>query len=169
MEVVCLSNFDQGPFWMRPFSTNKWGVMLRDGDVKKWLPFANSADNEWFLCWERPDREEGYYVYSPEVTKMTSYAHLVYVYNAETKEFGLYVNGNDSGAKPVTTFDVGHVLSVCGMPYTDREEIAHGWNGKVAIARIYDKAYTLNNIINRYNELKPTIETLNAATINAVE
>ena len=160
MEVVCVSNFDQGQYWKRPMTSNKWGFTLKDGDVKKWAIFANSPDNDW---WNYGDRDDaGYPIYiKDQVTKMESFAHMVYVYNAETKEIGLYMNGNFSCGKNQTTFPVGSILSISGMPYTDKDEMAHGWNGKIAIARIYDEAYTQEQILGRYAELQPVIEKLN--------
>lgn len=160
MEVVCVSNFDQGNFWKRPMTSNKWGFTLKDGDVKKWAIFANSPDNDW---WNYGDRDDaGYPIYiKDQVTKMESFAHMVYVYNAETKEIGLYMNGNFSCGKNQGTFPVGSLFSISGMPYTDKDEMAHGWNGKIAIARIYDEAYTQEQILGRYAELQPVIEKLN--------
>ena len=160
MEVLCVSNFDQGQYWKRPMSSNKWGFTLKDGDIKKWAIFANSTDNDWWNYGDRNDN--GCAVYQKDlVTKMESFAHMVYVYNAETKEIGLYMNGNFSNGKNQGTFPVGSLFSISGMPYTDKDEMAHGWNGKIAIARIYDEAYTQDEIINRYNELLPAIEKLN--------
>ena len=170
MEVLCVSNFDQGQFWMRPFSTNKWGIMLKDGGEKKWVAFAQATDNNWGAYGSI--QNTGYVVYSESrgITKHESFAHIVYVYDAHTKEWATYVDGNFNGGKSENNFDVGSVLSICGMPYTDREEMAHGWNGKVAMARIYDKAYNQDAIIQRFEELQPTIKTLNAAigTLNDV-
>ena len=166
MEVLCVSNFYQGDFWMRPFSTNKWGIMLKGYPSKiesHWVAFAGATDNSWWAFGSSP--QNGYVVYSESrgITKDESFSHLVYVYDAETKEWATYVDGNFNGGKSENNFDVGSVLSICGMPYTDREEMAHGWNGKVAMARIYDKAYNQDAIIQRFEELQPTIKTLNAA------
>ena len=165
-EVVCLSNFDQGQFWMRPASSNKWGFMLRDGGHKRWATYANHGDNSWGACGNL--QQGGYHVYWdngnnywPAVNKMTSFAHIVYVYNAEAKEFGTFVNGHWNGGKPEGNFDVGSVLNVNGIPYINGEQMAHGWNGKVAIVRVYDEAMTQDQVVERYKALQPTIEKLN--------
>jgi hypothetical protein len=160
-EIVCVSNFDQGQFWMRPFSTNKWGIMLKDGPEKKWVAFAQATDNSWGAY--GVSQNNGYVVYSESrgITKHASFTHLVYVYDAHTKEWGTFVDANYNGGKPENNFDVGSIMNVNGMPYMDREETAHGWNGKVAMVRIYDEAYTQDQIIKRRQELQSTIDKLN--------
>ena len=165
-EVVCLSNFDQGQFWMRPASSNKWGFMMRDGGHKRWATYANHGDDSWGACGNI--QTGGYHVYWdggnaywPAVNKMTSFAHIVYVYNAEAKEFGTFVNGNWNGGHQEHNFDVGSVLNVNGIPYIRDVEMAHGWNGKVAIVRVYDEAMTQDQVVARYKALQPTIASLN--------
>lgn len=165
-EVVCLSNFDQGQFWMRPASSNKWGFMLKDGGHKRWATYANHGDNSWGAngnC-----QSNGYHVYWdagnaywPSVSKMTSFTHIVYVYNAEAKEFGTFVDGNWNGGKPEANFDVGSVLHVNGIPYIRDVEMAHGWNGKVAMVRVYDEAMTQDQVVERHQALQSTISQLN--------
>ena len=77
-------------------------------------------------------------------------------------------DADDTFHKSITTRE-GHPTfvfyegppSANGMPYMDREETAHGWNGKVAMVRIYDEAYTQDQIIKRRQELQSTIDKLN--------
>ena len=166
LEVVCLSNFDQGQFWMRPVSSNKWGFMLRDGGHKRWATYANHGDNSWGACGNL--QQGGYHVYWdngnaywPAVTKHESFTHIVYIYNAEAKEFGTYVDGNFNGGKPEANFEVGSVLNVNGIPYINDVQMAHGWNGKVALVRVYDEAMTQDQVLERYEAIQPTIQTLN--------
>lgn len=166
LEVVCLSNFDQGQFWMRPVSSNKWGFMMRDGGHKRWATYANHGDNSWGA--NGRIQAGGYHVYWntgnkywPAVTKHESFTHILYVYNAEAKEFGTYVDGNFNGGHYEENFDVGSMFHINGFPYVRGIEMAHGWNGKVAVVRIFDEAITQDQAIERYNAMKPTIQTLN--------
>lgn len=165
MEVVCVSNANPGDHWVRPLSTNKWGCMLwcPPGAAEHgWRAFANAGDNNWGSHGQTANPAQGYIAYHVEQNKvMTSFIHLVYVYNAKTKEWGMYHNGNFNGGAAQDAFDVGMVLNINGMPYTDRMAAAHGWNGKIAIARIYDEAYNQEQINKRYAELQSTIEALN--------
>lgn len=159
LEVICASNFRQGGFWMRPFSTDRWGFMMHD-DNYRWKTVANGGENDWGA---HGDTERGYPAYTDEAegAPMKSFTHILYVYNAEGKEYGMFVDGKCNCARPLNGFEVGTMMSVPGMPYTDRLEMAHGWNGKVAAVRIYDEAFTQEQRIKRYNDMKPVIEKLN--------
>ena len=160
MEMLVVSNFDQGQFWMRPFSTNKWGIMLKDGDRKRWVAFANSADNDWSAYGN--SQNNGYEVYvKDQITKDESFSHLVYIWNAEAKEWGTYVDGNFNGGHILHDFNVGTIMNINGMPYTDRLETAHGWNGKVAMVRIYDEVMTQDQVLHRFADLQDEIQKLN--------
>ena len=170
-EVLCVSNFDQGYFWMRPASSNKWGFMLQDanpGDPKRWRTYANHGDNRWSEGEGLIFQAGGYHVYWgngnnywPGTEKDTSFTHIVYIYNAEAKEFCTYADGHFNGGKPIQNFDVGSMFHINGIPYIRGIEMAHGWNGKVATVRVYDEAFTQDQVIERFNALKPTIEKLN--------
>lgn len=161
LEVICVSNFRQGGFWMRPFSTDRWGFMMHD-DNYRWRTVANGGENSWGA---HGDSEIGYPAYTDEAegAPMKSFTHILYVYNAEGKEYGLFIDGKCNCARPLNGFEVGTMMSVPGMPYTDKLKMAHGWNGKVAAVRIYDEAFTQEQRIKRYNDMKPVIETLNTA------
>ena len=160
MEMLVVSNFDQGKFWMRPFSTNKWGIMLKDGDRKRWVAFANAADNSWGSYGNT--QNNGYEVYvKDQITKDESFSHLVYIWNAEAKEWGTYVDGNFNGGHILHDFNVGTIMNINGMPYTDRLETAHGWNGKVAMVRIYDEVMTQDQVLHRFADLQDEIQKLN--------
>jgi hypothetical protein len=75
----------------------------------------------------------------------------------------MIVDGKGNGPWSNTTaLNPGNALAIGAIAYT-ANNAAHHFIGEVAIARIYDSAKTLEEVTARYNELKPTIEALNAA------
>lgn len=163
MELVCIANGNPGDYYVRPLSTDTWGCMLwcpYQGPYHCWRPFANADNESWTHMGQNID---GYRVFELETGKvMDSFAHLMYVYNAEAKDWYLYYDGKFCGGLPQPDFKVGNILNINGMPYNDLKAV-HGFNGKFALARIYDEAFTQQQILTRYAELQPTIQTLNAA------
>jgi hypothetical protein len=89
-----------------------------------------------------------------------TYEHVVMVWNAESNVFTLYVNGKYalSCACPAAA-NVGTLLAVGGIPYTNKN-VYHPFVGEVAVARIYDEMMTHHQVLERLEELKPTLDAL---------
>ncbi len=161
MEFVCVSDYCQGDYWMRPFATEHWGLGLRSTSTTYcyWLNYANAEAYSWGNWGD--GEQAGFPYYSDSVTKIESFTHFLYVWDAKTKEFGLFIDGDKCNtARPLGQFKVGTLLNVPGCP-ADDGGMNHGWNGKVATVRIYDEAFTQEQRIKAYNDMKPVIEKLN--------
>lgn len=169
VEFLCFSNFNPGDFYVRPVSADKWGVHLRcngGGGYHWWQTFIN-ADNGYWNQWgnqyngygDKPDKA----IFNKDTGKvMESYTHFVLVWNKEAKEWGTYVDGNFNGGNRQDTFNYGNILNINGMPHRDGFA-QHGWNGKVAMLRVYDEALSQEQVLDRYEALQPTIQKLNAS------
>ena len=48
------------------------------------------------------------------------------------------------------------------MPYND-VKAAHGFKGGIAVARIFDETFSSDQMEQRYKDMQPTLEKLNAA------
>ena len=168
-ELLTFCNFNPGDFYVRPVSTDKWGVHLRcngGGGYHWWQTFIN-ADNTHWSAWGNQyngygDKPEKAIFNKDTGAVMTSYTHYVLVWNKEAGEWGTYVNGNFNGGNRSTTFNYGNVMNINGMPHRDGQA-QHGWNGKVALVRIYDEAINQEQVLDRYEALQSTIEKLNAS------
>ncbi len=168
-ELLTFCNFNPGDFYVRPVSTDKWGVHLRcnsGGDYHWWQTFINAGNNHW-SAWGNQyngygDKPEKAIFNKDTGAVMTSYTHYVLVYNKEAGEWGTFVNGNYNGGDRTNAFNYGNVMNINGMPHVDGQA-QHGWNGKVALVRIYDEAINQEQVLDRYEALQSTIEKLNAS------
>ena len=168
-ELLTFCNSNPGDYYVRPVSADKWGVHLRcngGGGYHWWQTFIN-ADNGYWNQWGNQyngygDKPEKAIFNKDTGAKMTSYTHYVLVWNKEAGEWGTYVNGNFNGGNRSTTFNYGNVMNINGMPHRDGQA-QHGWNGKVALVRIYDEAINQEQVLDRYEALQSTIEKLNAS------
>jgi hypothetical protein len=132
-----------------------------DNNDAPWGIFGNTPENDWTtgIGWKHPNN----YMWSPYLVSMSSYDHLILVWDGASNVFTLYVNGRHavSYASP-NKADVGKLLAIGGLPYTG-ERAVHTFVGEVAMARVYDQTMSINQAAERFEELKSTIQTLNAA------
>lgn len=170
LEILCFCNYNPGDFYVRPVSADKWLVHLRcnSGGGHHWWQTCINANNSWWWDWGTQYNGYGYGNKKPVFNKdtgvvMTSYAHYFLIWDADAGKWGTYLDGNFNGGDK-TSFDVGNILGICGMPLNNAEQGAcHGWPGKVAMVRVYDEVFTQEHVLARYTELQPTIEKLNAS------
>ena len=171
MELLCFHDGNPGDYYVRPVSADKWLVHLRcnGGGGYHWWQTCVNADNGYWSQWGDQWNGWGYGNSHPIFNKdtgavMESYAHYVFVWDAEDGEWGSYLNGNFNGGNKSNTFNYGNVFNICGMPHRDGQA-QHGWKGKVAMVRFYDEAFNQEQVISRYTELQPAIEKLNASNV----
>lgn len=162
-EFVCVADKNPGDFYCRAAATDTFGVHLRctpGGTVHYWQAYFNGNNEVW---WNLGNTTDGYRNICVKDTgkNMESFAHMVCVYDPAIKKYYTYYNGHgNAGFGNVGEFNVGNFVGVPGMP-GNPGGMQHGWVGKVAIVRMYDEPFNVEQILARYNDLKPTIEKLN--------
>lgn len=162
-EFVCVADKNPGDFYCRAAATDTFGCHLRctgGGGQHYWQAYYNGNNEVW---WNLGSTTNGYENLCVKDTgkNMESFAHMVCVYNPETKMYYTYYNGHgNAGFSNVGEFNVGNFIGCPGMP-GNPSGMQHGWVGKVAMVRMYDEAFNVEQILARYNDLKPTIEKLN--------
>ncbi len=162
-EFVCVADKNPGDFYCRAAATDTFGCHLRctgGGGVHYWQAYFNGNNEVWLNLGSTTD---GYRNICVKDTgkNMESFGHMVCVYNPETKMYYTYYNGHgNAGFGNVGEFNVGNFLGCPGMP-GNPGGMQHGWVGKVAMVRMYDEPFNVEQILARYNDLKPTIEKLN--------
>lgn len=162
-EFVCVADKNPGDFYCRAAATDTFGCHLRctgGGGMHFWQAYFNGNNEVW---WNLGNTTDGYQNICVKDTgkNMESFAHVVCVYNPETKMYYTYYNGHgNAGFGNVGEFNVGNFVGVPGMP-GNPGGMQHGWVGKVAIVRMYDEPFNVDQILARYNDLKPVIEKLN--------
>ena len=165
MEVICKVGTYEGDFWSKVMSTTTagiqhQGVYSNEAEAWAWGLYGNCTPDNWNAGFGWGSFRKNF-IWGPKVTN--TYEHAVMVWDAESNVFTLYINGKHalSGASPKAA-DVGTMLAVGGMPYTDKT-VYHPFVGEVALARIYDEVMSINQVKERFEELQPTIATLDAA------
>lgn len=162
-EFVCVADKNPGDFYCRAAATDTFGCHLRctgGGGMHYWQAYFNGNNEVW---WNLGSTTDGYQNICVKDTgkNMESFAHVVCVYNPQTKMYYTYYNGHgNAGFGNVGEFNVGNFVGVPGMP-GNPGGMQHGWVGKVAIVRMYDEPFNVEQILARYNDLKPVIEKLN--------
>lgn len=162
-EFVCVADKNPGDFYCRAAATDTFGCHLRctgGGGQHYWQAYYNGNNGVW---WNLGSTTDGYQNICVKDTGkvMESFAHMVCVYNPEKKMYYTYYNGHgNAGFGNVGEFNVGSFIGVPGMP-GNPAGMQHGWVGKVAIVRMYDEPFNVEQILARYNDLKPVIEKLN--------
>ena len=165
MELICIHDGNPGDFWVRPVSSDSWGFMLHTGDngaTHHWRVFGNGNNDGW-------DRHGGVRDFDTvfkrdEGVVMTSFDHLLFVYSTDgTHSWSAYYNGKEYYLGGTAgEFKVGNFFNVNGMPYND-VKAAHGFKGGIAVARIFDETFSSDQMEQRYKDMQPTLEKLNAA------
>ncbi len=164
LEYLCVADHNPGDFYSRPVATDTFGVHLRcdpGAPSHYWQMWFNGNNSVWHSMGNTSGI--GYRdVFVVETGKvMTSFVHVVIVYNPQTKMYFSYIDGHgNQGWGGVGEFNVGSYLGIPGMP-GNPSGMQHGWPGKVAMVRMYDEPFNVDQILTRYNELKPAIEKLN--------
>ena len=162
-EFVCVADKNPGDFYCRAAATDTFGCHLRctgGGGQHFWQAYFNGNNEVW---WNLGNTTNGYENLCVKDTgkNMESFAHMVCVYDPEAKMYYTYYNGHgNAGFHNVGDFNVGNFIGVPGMP-GNPGGMQHGWVGKVAIVRMYDEPFNVEQILARYNDLKPVIEKLN--------
>ncbi len=162
-EFVCVADKNPGDFYCRAAATDTFGCHLRctgGGGQHYWQAYFNGNNGVW---WNLGSTTDGYQNICVKDTgkNMESFAHMVCVYDPVAKKYFTYYNGHgNAGFTNVGEFNVGNFIGVPGMP-GNPEGMQHGWVGKVAIVRMYDEPFNVEQILARYNDLKPVIEKLN--------
>lgn len=164
LEYLCVADHNPGDFYSRPVATDTFGVHLRcdpGAPSHYWQMWFNGNNSVWHSMGNTSGSgyRDVFVVASNKV--MTSFVHVVIVYNPQTKMYFSYIDGHgNQGWGGVGEFNVGSYLGVPGMPGNPKG-MQHGWPGKVAMVRMYDEPFNVEQILTRYNELKPAIEKLN--------
>ena len=163
-EFVCVADKNPGDYYCRAAATDTFGCHLRcapGAPSHYWQAYFNGNNEVWHHLGNTTDGYQNILV--KETGKvMESFVHMVCVYNPETKMYYTYYNGHgNAGFGGVGEFNVGNFVGVPCMP-GNPGGMQHGWVGKVAIARIYDEPFNVEQILARYNDLQPVIEKLNA-------
>lgn len=162
-EFVCVADKNPGDFYCRAAATDTFGCHLRctgGGGQHFWQAYFNGNNEVW---WNLGNTTNGYENLCVKDTGkvMESFAHVVCVYDPAIKKYYTYYNGHgNAGFGNVGEFNVGNFVGVPGMP-GNPGGMQHGWVGKVAIVRMYDEPFNVEQILARYNDLKPVIEKLN--------
>lgn len=162
MEVLCKVNPYEGDFWSKVMSTTTSGIHHQgaysvETEAWCWGMYGNGKPDEWNSGFGWGSFRKNF-LWGPKVTN--TYEHVVMVWNAESNVFTLYVNGKYalSCACPAAA-NVGTLLAVGGIPYTNKN-VYHPFVGEVAVARIYDEMMTHHQVLERLEELKPTLDAL---------
>lgn len=162
-EFVCVADKNPGDYYCRAAATDTFGCHLRctgGGGQHYWQAYFNGNNEIW---WNLGNTTDGYQNLCVKDTGkvMESFAHVVCVYDPAIKKYYTYYNGHgNAGFGNVGEFNVGNFVGVPGMP-GNPGGMQHGWVGKVAIVRMYDEPFNVEQILARYNDLKPVIEKLN--------
>ena len=162
-EFVCVADKNPGDYYCRAAATDTFGCHLRctgGGGQHYWQAYFNGNNEVW---WNLGNTTDGYQNLCVKDTGkvMESFAHVVCVYDPAIKKYYTYYNGHgNAGFGNVGEFNVGNFVGVPGMP-GNPGGMQHGWVGKVAIVRMYDEPFNVEQILARYNDLKPVIEKLN--------
>lgn len=167
MEVLCKVNPYAGDFWSKVMSTSTSGIhhqgaYSNEAEAWCWGMYGNGKPDEWNSGFGWGSFRKNF-LWGPKVTN--TYEHIVMVWDADSNVFTLYVNGKYalSCAPPASaTVNVGTMLAVGGIPYSNKN-VYHPFVGEVAMARVYDQTMSIKQILERYEEVKPTIEALDAA------
>lgn len=166
LEVLCRVNEYQGDFWSKVFSTTTTGIHHQgaysvEAEAWAWGLYGNGTPDSWNSGngWNNFRKN---FLWGPKVS-FSSYEHVVLAWDSESNVFTLYVNGKHtiSFASHVEK-NVGTMLAIGGIPYTNNT-VYHPFVGEVAMARVYDQTMSINQVAERFAELQPTIEALNAA------
>lgn len=162
MEVLCKVNEYAGDFWSKVMSTSTSGIhhqgaYSNEAEAWCWGMYGNGKVDNWNSGFGWGSFRKNF-IWGPKVTN--TYEHVVMVWNAESNVFTLYVNGKYalSCACPAAA-NVGTLLAVGGIPYTNKN-VYHPFVGEVAVARIYDEMMTHHQVLERLEELKPTLDAL---------
>ena len=162
MEVLCKVNEYAGDFWSKVMSTSTSGIhhqgaYSNEAEAWCWGMYGNGKVDNWNSGFGWGSFRKNF-IWGPKVTN--TYEHVVMVWNAESNVFTLYVNGKYalSCACPAAA-NVGTLLAVGGIPYTNKT-VYHPFVGEVAVARIYDEMMTHHQVLERLEELKPTLDVL---------
>ncbi len=161
MEVLCKPNMYYQNYWATPFSLSTCRVHhnLLDTNNATWSFVASAAENKWdddgiFNSWYWGN-------FSPVI--VNAYQHVVLTYDG-VNSWDMIVNGKNNGPwENPTALNPGNALAIGAIAYTGGVGY-HNFCGEIAIARIYDNAKSVDEVVARYNELKPLIETLNTET-----
>ena len=161
MEVVCKVKNYPGDYWSKVMSSSTAGIhhnMVANNNAV-WGMYGNTPVDNWTTGngYGRPNN----YLWGSDIIALDTYYHLVLVWNAESNVFTMYENGkyNHSSYASKNAADVGTLLAIGGLPCTDKT-VYHPFVGEVAVARIYDEKMTHQQVIERYEELKPVMEAL---------
>ena len=163
LEVVAsLAEYSNDPY-ARPFGSNSFGVFTNTQN--KWSGYYNyeGGNGEWWYgSGMNPHGTSTVTV----VPVLNDYNHVIYVYNATDKIVRMYVQGVCTAYKKMDDFFVGRRFAIGGYAKQTAESveaITQIWSGNVAVARVYDEALTDVQAKVRYESMKSTISTLNAA------
>ncbi len=159
MEVVCKVKSYSGDFWSKVFSSSTAGIHhnMVENNNATWGMYGNTPIDNWGTgIGYRPT-----FLWSSNILALDTYYHLVLVWNAESNVFTMYENGKYSHCSYVSPVaaNVGTALAIGGLPCTDKT-VYHPFVGEVAVARVYDETMTHQQAIERYEELKSTLEAL---------
>jgi hypothetical protein len=155
LEVLCKPYYYVGGNWETPFGSTTFRVYnysVQNND-STYSFVANGAENNWlskgiFGGW-----------WNFGTVKVQSYEHIVLTYDGNGK-WNLLRNGEQLGPwTNAAALNAGNALAIGAIPYTGSRG-THLYCGEIAIARIYDSCKSAAEVAARYNELKPTIATL---------
>ena len=160
MEVLCKPYLYRGNFWATPFSTTTNRVFHNEVEWGKaqWSFASCTAENEW----TNKGIFGGWWWFDSVTTN--SAEHIVLTFDGNDT-YSLFVNGTEYGPfKNSTAFKPGNAMAIGALAYTEGK-VVHRFCGEIAIARVYDSAKSKNEVVTRYNELKPAITALNTAQV----
>lgn len=161
MEVVCKVKNYPGDYWSKVMSSSTAGIHhnMVENNNATWGMYGNTPVDNWGTGngYGRPNN----YLWGSDIIALDTYYHLVLVWNAESNVFTMYENGkyNHSSYASKNAADVGTLLAIGGLPCTDKT-VYHPFVGEVAVARIYDEMMTHHQVLERLEELKPTLDAL---------
>ena len=161
MEVVCKVKNYPGDYWSKVMSSSTAGIHhnLVENNNATWGMYGNTPVDNWGTGngYGRPNN----FLWSSDIIALDTYYHLVLVWNAESNVFTMYENGKYSHSSYASknAADVGTLLAIGGLPCTDKT-VYHPFVGEVAVARIYDEMMTHHQVLERLEELKPTLDAL---------
>ena len=165
MEVICKVNAYEGDFWSKVMSTttsgiHHQGVYSNEAETWAWGMYGNGKVDNWNSGFGWGSFRKNF-LWGPKVTY--TYEHIVMVFDAESNVYTLYVNGKHTlSCAPPAAASVGKMLAVGGIPYANKS-VYHPFVGEVALARIYDETMSMHQVMERFEEVKSTIATLDAA------
>lgn len=171
MEIVCKVNLYEGDFWSKVFSTTTTGIhhqgaYSNEAEAWCWGLYGNGTPDSWNSGngWNNFRKN---FLWNEKV--LFTYEHIVLAWDDESNVFTLYVNGKHSlSFASHKVANIGTLLAIGGIPYTNGS-VYHPFVGEVAVARVYDQTLSMQQVIERYEELAPTIQSLDAASKESVE